>query len=338
VAEWFKAPVLKTGVGASPPWVRIPPPPPRHRRSTSDDVDQCLRKLNKIWAQVRPTSLGVGANCLASLSHLWTNLWTGGMPKTTHRLTAIRLHNLKKPGLHADGAGLYLKVLPSGSKSWVFRFMRGGKARYLGLGLRPRLPSRPAGQFVRVASRRRDLELKAGAGPPGISAVNPDVAAREVVSRWRASGLSALRIDGFLGAGKTTIVSNRVERLTGTKAIHVDHYILETHPRQSWRQALDIPRLHNDVTLALAANSPLIFEGVCLDEILPVALFGNGFRVYVKRVASSGLWEGLDLEEAGMPADLLAPSDWLPRDVWRYHQTCRPDKNADVVVTVPELP
>ena len=28
VVEWFKAPVLKTGVGASPPWVRIPPHPP----------------------------------------------------------------------------------------------------------------------------------------------------------------------------------------------------------------------------------------------------------------------------------------------------------------------
>jgi hypothetical protein len=28
VAEWFKAPVLKTGVGATPPWVRIPPLPP----------------------------------------------------------------------------------------------------------------------------------------------------------------------------------------------------------------------------------------------------------------------------------------------------------------------
>jgi len=27
VAEWFKAPVLKTGEGASLPWVRIPPPP-----------------------------------------------------------------------------------------------------------------------------------------------------------------------------------------------------------------------------------------------------------------------------------------------------------------------
>ena len=28
VAERLNAPVLKTGVGASPPWVRIPPPPP----------------------------------------------------------------------------------------------------------------------------------------------------------------------------------------------------------------------------------------------------------------------------------------------------------------------
>ena len=28
VAERFKAPVLKTGVGATSPWVRIPPHPP----------------------------------------------------------------------------------------------------------------------------------------------------------------------------------------------------------------------------------------------------------------------------------------------------------------------
>jgi hypothetical protein len=28
VAEWFKALVLKTSVGGTPPWVRIPPHPP----------------------------------------------------------------------------------------------------------------------------------------------------------------------------------------------------------------------------------------------------------------------------------------------------------------------
>ena len=30
VAEWLNAPVLKTDVGESLPWVRIPPPPPEN--------------------------------------------------------------------------------------------------------------------------------------------------------------------------------------------------------------------------------------------------------------------------------------------------------------------
>src|SRR4030095_17138850 len=33
VAEWFKAPVLKTGVPARVPWVRIPPLPPESLKS-----------------------------------------------------------------------------------------------------------------------------------------------------------------------------------------------------------------------------------------------------------------------------------------------------------------
>ena len=56
------------------------------------------------------------------------------MPKTINRLTAFRVSSLKKPGLHADGAGLYLKVDKGGSKSWVFRYMFERRARYLGLG------------------------------------------------------------------------------------------------------------------------------------------------------------------------------------------------------------
>ena len=35
VAEWFKAAVLKTAVGASPPWVRIPPLPPIQNRTAN---------------------------------------------------------------------------------------------------------------------------------------------------------------------------------------------------------------------------------------------------------------------------------------------------------------
>ena len=37
VAEWLNAPVLKTDVGESLPWVRIPPPPPPTCKSVNDN-------------------------------------------------------------------------------------------------------------------------------------------------------------------------------------------------------------------------------------------------------------------------------------------------------------
>jgi integrase len=46
------------------------------------------------------------------------------------RLTVKGIERLKRPGSH----GLYLKISPSGIKSWVFRFERGGRERWMGLG------------------------------------------------------------------------------------------------------------------------------------------------------------------------------------------------------------
>ena len=44
MAERFKAPVLKTGVGASPPWVRIPLPPPCMPLQRAPQDRACARK------------------------------------------------------------------------------------------------------------------------------------------------------------------------------------------------------------------------------------------------------------------------------------------------------
>lgn len=41
---------------------------------------------------------------------------------------------LTKPGLHADGAGLYLHVGRGGTKSWVLRYSIYGRTREMGLG------------------------------------------------------------------------------------------------------------------------------------------------------------------------------------------------------------
>lgn len=56
------------------------------------------------------------------------------MAQKIQRLTALAASRLSKPGLHADGAGLYLRVGRNGSRSWTFRFMLNGKAREMGFG------------------------------------------------------------------------------------------------------------------------------------------------------------------------------------------------------------
>jgi integrase len=54
--------------------------------------------------------------------------------RTLHRLSPRRVATESKRGRYADGGGLYLQVSEQGTKSWLFRFMLGGKARQMGLG------------------------------------------------------------------------------------------------------------------------------------------------------------------------------------------------------------
>jgi integrase len=56
------------------------------------------------------------------------------MAKKIHRLTALQVKQASNPGWYADGQGLYLQVSNSGSKSWVYRYEKGGKERRHGLG------------------------------------------------------------------------------------------------------------------------------------------------------------------------------------------------------------
>jgi len=56
------------------------------------------------------------------------------MARLVDKLTPLGVSKKRKPGYYGDGAGLYLQVSPSGSKSWVFRFTLSGKQREMGLG------------------------------------------------------------------------------------------------------------------------------------------------------------------------------------------------------------
>jgi hypothetical protein len=49
-------------------------------------------------------------------------------------LTAKRVAKLTEAGRYGDGQGLYLQVTPAGVRSWLLRYERAGRERWMGLG------------------------------------------------------------------------------------------------------------------------------------------------------------------------------------------------------------
>lgn len=56
------------------------------------------------------------------------------MARQLGKLTALQVTKFTKMGLYGDGGGLTLQITKAGVKSWLFRFMREGKAYGMGLG------------------------------------------------------------------------------------------------------------------------------------------------------------------------------------------------------------
>jgi hypothetical protein len=77
------------------------------------------------------------------------------------RLTALKVAKVKKPGMYADGAGLYLQVTGDGeskvAKSWIYRFTLRGRSREMGLGSPlapwPRRGARKGGRVQAIGLR-----------------------------------------------------------------------------------------------------------------------------------------------------------------------------------------
>lgn len=85
------------------------------------------------------------------------------MAMQVERLTTKGVEGKRKPGYHSDGAGLYLQVSGSGSKSWVFRYSlktlsSSGKpmSREMGLGAYPTISLLQARQ--KAAEQRKLLD------------------------------------------------------------------------------------------------------------------------------------------------------------------------------------
>src|SRR6266568_5048691 len=82
------------------------------------------------------------------------------MARVAERLSARVVQTARattRPVMLADGKGLYLRVGPSGSKSWIYRYQTGDKTHDLGLGPYPDIPLATARERA-TAQRRLRLD------------------------------------------------------------------------------------------------------------------------------------------------------------------------------------
>jgi integrase len=71
------------------------------------------------------------------------------------RIIPINVERLKRPGMHPDGRGLYLRVGPNGAKSWIFRYRADGKRRDAGLGGYPDVSLAEAREKAEVLRKQK---------------------------------------------------------------------------------------------------------------------------------------------------------------------------------------
>jgi Arm DNA-binding domain len=60
-----------------------------------------------------------------------------------------------KPVMLADGKGLYLRIAPGGSKSWIWRYAANGRRHDVGLGPYPEISLAEAREKAREHRKRR---------------------------------------------------------------------------------------------------------------------------------------------------------------------------------------
>ncbi len=129
-------------------------------------------------------------------------------------LNAVKVKSLP-PGTHGDGAGLYLQVA-GGSRAWLFRYKRGGKTHWQGLGSFPAV-SLAAAREAAAAARKT---LAQGVDPiaarrpvAAVEAVQPARTFAEVAEAWLAAHEGSYRNPKHRAQVRTTLETHAIPKL-----------------------------------------------------------------------------------------------------------------------------
>lgn len=137
-------------------------------------------------------------------------------------------------------------------------------------------------------------------------------------------------VEGFTGSGKSTI-SNDLGQDLKAVVIHTDDYVIAGDESLPYPERLDYGRITTAITLARTRESVIVVEGICLRVVLDRLSLSADLIVYVKRVASNGLWhDGFHLEEFEAGNAIEEDHEEPHQSDFSYHAKARPHERADL--------
>lgn len=106
-----------------------------------------------------------------------------------NRLSVAAINAKTKPGLYADGGGLYLQVAKGGSKTWIFRYMLAGRPRKMGLGSIHTVPlklarERAAEQRLKLLDADDPIELRKAERMAKLAAATTALSFKEAAEQY----------------------------------------------------------------------------------------------------------------------------------------------------------
>lgn len=221
------------------------------------------------------------------------------MPLTDAKIKSLRPKQVRY--LTSDGRGLYLEVLPSGVRSWIFRYRLNGRPEKVALGRYPEMSLRAArakrdeqGAVVRngkspVAARRA---VRAGLGE--------DLTVREFGERWFREVASKARKDDSI---PRRYLNNEIYpglgqmRLREVKAEHVRDIVFRKRDHGSPTAAAEIrnhlKRLYDyAIVCGLVGTNPALATPtrfIASRKARTRALSEDEIAVYLRRLYRSGI-------------------------------------------------
>jgi integrase len=198
-----------------------------------------------------------------------------------HKLTDSKIRTLTKAGIYGDGDGLYLRVQPSGRRSWVFIWKRFGTRREIGLGSYDAGTRRVSLATARVKAEEAREIVGAGGDPKtdmaerkaAVAVVTFGKVADEYIETMKAKWRGKATLAGWQRFAKSYVNSIRnvpVDKLSTDDVVRVLrpiwHGKIETATKV--RERIKIVLDHAKARGLRCGDNPAEWKGH-LDQILP---------------------------------------------------------------------